>query len=839
VNPLLGAAGAWALLVLVLSITGWLPAWPALAAIADAWAAAPGGSWSLALAAGTTEALFLAAGFAVAALGAGDAAALFRRKLPAVLAIPLGLGVLAAAVAGCGFAGLYTAPVLRVLALAALAGGLMSLLARRAAIGGFPGALKAPPAATAAALLIALAVAAALASLPDTLEDAFVYHWAAPEAFLREGRIYAAVHHFQWHGPLGVEMLFAVGLAVAGVAGIKAVNLVLIVTAVAGAGALARRLVPRAGGWVAAVLLALAPAIVGQAWEAKNDVGAVVFWTAALLAMLGRPAGSSAGALLAGGFAGLCASVKYTSLFPLAGLAVWFLLRRPGRRTVLLAGAAAVLAISPWLVRNWLATRDPVYPIASSWIGGLFWGPPYARSLHNYARQVTPERFGRPEYWLLGWYDALASPEQLGVALAILGPIGLAAFLPRAALAACAASVVAFLALLAERNTRFLLPLAPLAAAGGEAALLALRGVRPRLAESGWSLLAGLATLHLLVRLVAGLPAQEWPAVAGRLSPRDLLAARYTAFDETRGWCASRLPENARILLTGSHQRFGFRQSVVSTHVVTMPLPWRWAHESRTPGELAKKWKQAGIGFVVHNLVSARFRHQGWFIGPPWTDRALGVYRAFGLRYLTEVHRSPRLDGVNGFFYVLRVDRAPHPPARAVPVLPWTESVFAEVRVAGNRRSPPATCLALADRALARLPDVDDAIEQAAHVATQYGQFNRALPLNRAVAADGFDGETGWHELAVSESYLGRRPAAFAALRQRVAVNGPLDPDINKLAATVFLNLAGARALKGDISGACRLLEIALRIQPGFQLALDGSAELGCGVPRTSREPVR
>ncbi|MEK7476301.1 MAG: hypothetical protein AAB152_11810 [Candidatus Coatesbacteria bacterium] len=839
-TAVLAAGLGWAALVLVQASAGWPEAGGAFHSLLAAWAQGPDGSWGgvLTQAARVLAAAGLVLGALAAALGTGDAASplIGRRRLPLALSLPLGLALLSAATAGLGLAGAMTPGVLRGLALAACLNGFRAIRARGPELAAAGRSFASEPVSTAVACLLAAALWLALATLPDSHEDALVYHWAAPEAFLRAHRIHAAVQHFQWHGPLGVEMLFALGLAVAGVAGLKAVNLALLAAAVAGAGALARRLDPRARGWTAVALLALAPALVRYVWMAKNDLGAVVYWTAAALSMLAGSAGSGRGAqrstrraaLLAGLFAGACAATKYTAIFPLAGLVAWFVLHRPSPRTILLAVLSAAATAAVWPARDWLVTRDPFYPLGPSSLHGLFWSPEYTDWLHRYAEQVTPVLTERPSYWLLAWRDSLADPAQFGIALAALAPLGLVAFLPGGAGLACAVALLVFLALLGERSTRFLLALAPLLAAGGELALLALRSARPRLAAAAWLVLVAAGAVHLAVGTALELPGDDWGFLAGRLHGPKFFARRYTAEEELRAWCADRCPASERILLTGSDRRFGFRQPVVSAHPVTMPLPWRWAKESWTPGELAKKWRQAGIGCIAHNLVSGRYRHEAWFPWPAWDDRALGVYRAFARRYLVEVHRTPYLDALNGLFYVLRVDRRPHPAAATVPVLPWTESLFARANQTARRSFLRDESLALTRDALARLPDVNDAMEQAATLYHQLGRLDLALALNRALARDGFNGETGWYELAVEESYAGRRAPAFAALRHRSRYAAYFSEDTDTLVAGLFLNWAEARARAGDSAGACRLLGILFRTAPGHGPATALARRLRC-----------
>jgi hypothetical protein len=138
-------------------------------------------------------------------------------------------------------------------------------------------------------------------------------------------------------------------------------------------------------------------------------------------------------------------------------------------------------------------------------------------------------------------------------------------------------------------------------------------------------------------------------------------------------------------------------------------------------------------------------------------------------------------------------------------------------------------CLDITRAALARLPDVDDAMEQAASIYLRLGQIGRACELARMLERDGYDGESGSYELAVEESYFGNRRAAFASLRRRALHAAIFRHDTETLAAGLFLNWAGERVRAGDKGGACRLLEILLRVSPGHQRGLEAAAGLRCG----------
>ena len=84
-------------------------------------------------------------------------------------------------------------------------------------------------------------------------------------------------------------------------------------------------------------------------------------------------------ALAAGLCAGLAGGCKYTALaFVSVGLGiVWFCTQRGGLgrrvRSVGLYAVGALIAFSPWLIRNAAFTGNPVYPFAYEWLSGKAW----------------------------------------------------------------------------------------------------------------------------------------------------------------------------------------------------------------------------------------------------------------------------------------------------------------------------------------------------------------------------------------------------------------------------------------------------------------------------------
>ncbi len=774
---------------------------------------------------------FAAAGWMAAAFGLGRSATrLAGRRWSPALTATAGAGLGSMTAMGLAAAGLAFPPLLiGAVALPALAGLVGAVRDRRRRP---PIAVPLPDPWLLATLAVGLATWITVAAIPDTLEDPLTYHWAAPEHYLRHHRLLAAPEHMQFQNPLVVEMTYLLALALGGIGAIKSLALALGLLGAALTAGLARRLVPGGTGWIAATVLVLTPAMTEQVWLAKNDPGTFLFWVAAVSASLAPGLRTRAGAAACGLFAGLCAGSKYTSVFPLVGLTAWVLGLKPRRERLALVAAVGAAAVLPWFLRNWFDTGNPAFPLAYRVFGGLWWDVGLEDAVHGYARAVTPPDVMKPSY---AWYvlrDVLASPATVGAALAALGPLGLALLLPAPARLATGAAAAAFLLLLTERNGRFLIPLLALAACGAEATVVALKAAvppAPRRAVLG--VLLGLGLLGSAGHVALWIPDADALWLAGQATAAEARARRYTMYEECRTWTAAHLPANARLLFEGEHRRFGFRQPVMSTHIVEQPPVWRWATQAADAPHLARKWRQAGIRYLVYNLVQSRFRHTVWFQGPAWPARALQVYRAFAVHCLTEVHQSPHMDYLNGMLYVMRVDWHPHPATGYVAVLPWTETL---ILPAGNasRRGDKDEARTLALGVLKALPDVGEIADEVAGTLHEGGAIPQALVLHRWLAENRYHGETNWYYLAVEESMSMKSSRSFAALREQTMYTGEASSNLPEALASSFVNWGIEAAHAGRMAAACTRVGIGLRIMPGYAQARKVAAMMGC-VPAT------
>lgn len=210
-----------------------------------------------------------------------------------------------------------------------------------------------------------------LISLAPPIEfDALSYHLAIPHAYLQAGRISYLPDNMFWGMPEGMEMLNTLAMLFGGSEAALLLGWSIGLLTLLGIFSFTRERFGSDAGWVA-----LACLLVGETFSASLAWGYVewpsmLFATAMLIALddwLGTSDRKSL--ILAGVFAGLCLSTKYTAgIMLLAGFAVIFRHSRSLKwkgtlSSLLLFGSSAVILFSPWLIKNFLATGNPLYPL--------------------------------------------------------------------------------------------------------------------------------------------------------------------------------------------------------------------------------------------------------------------------------------------------------------------------------------------------------------------------------------------------------------------------------------------------------------------------------------------
>jgi tetratricopeptide (TPR) repeat protein len=529
-----------------------------------------------------------------------------------------------------------------------------------------------------------------LALVPQVFDDTLSYHLGAPAYYRALHKIAPAIDA-RYQFPLLEEHVFTF---CSGALDPSMINLIVFGT-----------LIAVTAGWIVrhwgrtAALLAIAGLLAsGQTGfllgHVKNDPAAVAFLILALAITSTRGAARNRGAQLAAGAAvGWAFAAKYTAVAPAAGLLLWHLLagRAPARARMahlalaLAGGAAAAL---PFLARSWLATGNPIH-----W----FVFPSLGWSMESSRVQT---RFGCP-----GAYFDLTDPGSVFSALLSLGAdqapfvllgVPLLAITPVAgagrAGAMCLSGLAAWFIL--SPCLKYMFPALPLLNCLAAVALVSSplwsRSLRP----AGRLLAAAALTIGLIHAITeADFHANSAPAGLGLESRARFLDRNLTTIRRAAGRMEKIGQESPRIdhaspagdagrdrlLLIGDCRGSCFtgRRIVLSQYFMDFPLVLKLAREARNPGEIAKKYRQLGIRYVVLNYVTSEYL--GSFTGSEFAFRPdeLARYAAFWSDWAEPIPPWDKADMANGGFAFYRLRTAPRPGLRPAAFLPGTESMAA------------------------------------------------------------------------------------------------------------------------------------------------------------------
>jgi len=482
------------------------------------------------------------------------------------------------------------------------------------------------------------------AMLPSVEFDSLEYHLQAPKEYFLAGRITFLPHNVYASMPFGVEMLHLLAMIVAGdwFRGALVGQVLVMLFAPMAAWLIALTATslgsPRAG-WFAAVIylttpwvyrLAVLPFVEGPLcyFHAALIWGTHAAWAAA---RAGVPAAGTVAHVpdksssvptnywfLVGAFAGAAMACKYpamiTAVIPFAAVALLAALKRASPAIFFAYVAGTALVAGPWLAKNVVDHRNPVYPLGWRVFGGTPWSTEREQkwsSAHkplgiSRAALITDvlEVAGRSD-WQSPIYTAL-------VPLAFLRRGS-----RRSALALCTYGAYVFFTwwLLTHRVDRFWVPLFP-----GLAVLSGLGADWSR--RWGWSVLLGgimscviLTNLAYISTALAGLNQWTDDLESLRVEVPRFVNAALAKLDAD-------LPPGAKVMLVGQASVFHLRRPVVYNTVFDDEIFETVSH-GRSPAEVHRALKDLGILYVyVDWFEIERHRKPGGYGFTPYVTAA-------------------------------------------------------------------------------------------------------------------------------------------------------------------------------------------------------------------------
>ena len=280
------------------------------------------------------------------------------------------------------------------------------------------------------AVAITLLLGFVLALLPPTLGfDGLSYHLPLPERLLADRKV-LPYNIFPFWYPSLIEGDFTIALGLGSERAAQLIHFSFLLLLLALIWEWSRTLFgPKVAWWSLAILVSM-PSLPWLASWAYSDIALTFFCLACLYATWKWGITKSKGWLsLAGVFAGLAMSIKYTSfILPLACIFMILLWEKgiSGRIVSLLRfSIPALLTALPWYLRTWLVMGNPIYPY---FFEGLYWDSFRSQWNANYGTGIgldIREIVLIPFNIMLGYKDKNYFDGHIGPFMIIFAPFAI------------------------------------------------------------------------------------------------------------------------------------------------------------------------------------------------------------------------------------------------------------------------------------------------------------------------------------------------------------------------------------------------------------------------------
>lgn len=556
----------------------------------------------------------------VGRLGLGD----MSESQKTLAGATLGLGLLALGGFGLGAAGLFKPWAASALLAALWVAGYAQLKPALESLAPDQSLLRERPLA-AACVAIPLLAALWMCLVPPHQYDSLVYHLALPQAYLREGRLFAPPGTIYAHFPQNGEMLFSLALLLGSDLLAQMYMWLSTVLAIWWVFTLGRREAPMDAIALAAIFIATHSAVLLMSSTTYVEPLVMLWITSAALSYerwrgLAPDGGEPRGWLILSAlFMGLALGTKYYAGIGAAAFGLRLLLafgvdRRRARAVDLALFTAIVTALfAPWLIKNWLCVGNPVFPFLYKWFGSTGEG---LNAEHAQGYFDVLKEYGHVGGFLKSLINLpmmlLRNPMRFGGGMDVLGDLGWDVCLWLLPLGAWAASknrvlrgllLFCFLWGAAWFSSgvvlRFLTVLVPLLALLGACGLVRLwEGL------SGWARAViggsvGLMTAAHLFLFVFVHASFGSGSTAFGLEDREQFLARRLDYYACASWLRANPVDNDKILVVGEQRGYYLPANHLPSTVHMPNLFIRRANEAASPAALLSGLRAEGFTRVL------------------------------------------------------------------------------------------------------------------------------------------------------------------------------------------------------------------------------------------------
>lgn len=483
-----------------------------------------------------------------------------------------------------------------------------------------------------ALLIITVFSLLVIALAPTITHDAMVYHLNVPRIYANEHRIVEVPYNLFSNTVLNIGMLYTAALL------IDEFILANLIHFVFGAGTLvflyafARRNFGYTTAALAVLIFFFNPSVSNQMPIAYTDMAMVFYFLLSLYCLWKwREGNDKRWLFLLGICAGIFAGIKYTSIHGLIAMCSMIAVMGffSGERRVkkvigslAIFGGVVTLLVSPYLLKNYLMTGNPFYPLMYEIFGGRWLVP---RQVERMLAYVSSHGMGH------GWRNLLALPWNItihgnpGYASfdTIITPLWLI-FLPPFVFIRHKSATLKWVALIcvvyfcswavSTHITRYLMPMFPLLSLLCAHTIITLR---KKTGESSKSLarifdascigLCGLIWLSFSYSYPLRVPSEFGPVVWGTQAADEFQAKRIPNYSVFK-FINDNLPPDAHLAFFWDNRGFFCERSQIGDSVFEAPTMIELVHEAGSAPAFHKKLDRMGVTHVLFNrLFLVRF----------------------------------------------------------------------------------------------------------------------------------------------------------------------------------------------------------------------------------------
>ena len=217
---------------------------------------------------------------------------------------------------------------------------------------------------------IILACQLVIALAPPLWFDTLNYHLAIPQELIQLGRIVYIPNNMEWGNARQIDILYIPAMLIGGAETATVLGWMTGVMTLLAFADFTGKIFNRDSAWVAVASLMCAPSLTGLLASGYVDWEAMLFGLAMLICLLEWVTkGNRPMLYVAGLFAGMAFATKYTAAIAfISGAIIILFFERPFSlkntvRNLAWFGCLALAMALPWLMKNFLATFNPFYPL--------------------------------------------------------------------------------------------------------------------------------------------------------------------------------------------------------------------------------------------------------------------------------------------------------------------------------------------------------------------------------------------------------------------------------------------------------------------------------------------